>query len=232
MQDRPVVQVRSLDEGKVMTDWNKKSGLPDYEPRIVGTHKGKNGQKYPTKLCHLDYCPERMYARGLCHWHYEQIRQGGELRPRLNTIPERPCAFAGCKNNSTSKTGKGIYCQGHMNHLVAGKELKPLVFYTNEGFTESGRVCKNCSQEKPLDEFYRRNQWKKEDAKSKSTQCKECFRQDVEYYQGKVNQKADGTDPRGWQDDPEAMEARFREWQDANRARSAAYRENKKARNA
>jgi hypothetical protein len=215
-----------------VVDWNKKDGLPDYEPRIIGTHKGKNGQKYPTKLCHLDYCPERMYARGLCHWHYEQIRQGGELRPRISTLPDRPCAFAGCTKNAGSKTGTTIYCQGHQNHLVAGQELKPLAYHINAGFTENGRVCKTCHTEKPLDEFYRRNQWKKEDAKSKSTQCKECYKQDVEYYQGKVDQKADGSDPKGWKNNPDAMIARYNDWIAAQRANGARYRENKRNKNA
>jgi hypothetical protein len=215
-----------------MPDWNKKEGLPDYEPRIVGTHKGKNGQRYPTKLCHLDYCDLKMYARGLCNWHYEQIRRGEELRPHLTPTSERPCAFAGCKNNAQSRTGKSIYCQGHANHLVAGQELKPLVFYTNEGYTENGRVCKTCHTEKPLDEFYRRNQWANAESKSKSTQCKECYKHDVNYYKGSVNEKADGSDPKGWKNNPDAMIARYNDWIAAQRTNGARYREKQRNKNA
>jgi hypothetical protein len=66
----------------------------------------------------------------------------------------------------------------------------------NGGYTENGRVCKVCEEEKSLENFYDRNQWRTDgNHKAKSTKCKTCYKADIAYYQGLRITKADGTDP-------------------------------------
>jgi hypothetical protein len=185
--------------------------MEPFEPRYVDLPDGGR-----IRLCGLAYCTQPLYARregkyAVCKGHYVQLVQGKEPAPLFHywELEHPPCSFPGCRNVSLRLTGDYIYCQGHTNQVYAGKELTPLRWYTNAGYTENGRVCKSCKEEKPIDEFYDRNQWRiMADGKpgaSKATQCKECFKVDVAYHQGKRSTKADGSDPRGWLTNPEAM---------------------------
>lgn len=152
----------------------------------------------------------------MCKGHYDQMVAGREPTPLIHywELEYPPCSFPSCRNKSVRKVpvSSGFYCQGHLNHLQAGKEMVPLRWYYNDGITENGRICKDCGAEKPMDEYYDRNQWKTDSkgnpGSSKATKCKECFKQDVAYYQGKRSTRADGSDPKGWQEDPESMLAR------------------------
>lgn len=187
--------------------------MEPFEPKYVDVPGGGR-----MRLCGLDYCTQPLYARrdrkyAVCMGHYNQLAGGRELAPLIHywELDYPPCSFPKCQNKSVRKApvDTGFYCQGHLNHLQAGKEMTPLRWYNNDGFTENGRVCKDCKEEKPLDEFYNRNQWKTTakgtPGASKATKCKECFKKDVAYYQGKGSIKADGSDPKGWTTDPEAM---------------------------
>lgn len=153
------------------------------------------------RLCGLEFCQQPMYALNICKGHYEQRRrrgEGAEFSPLFYWwhLPEDfpPCSFPGCVNKSITKNGR-ILCQGHTNHTYLEKGLRPLN-YINQGYTENGRVCRACHEEKPLDEFYNRNTHK--GSKSKSTKCKDCYKRDVYYYKTKTGTKSDGSDPKGY----------------------------------
>lgn len=173
------------------------------EPRLTQDENGKT-----VKHCGLDYCTGRKYyAKGYCKNHYLQLRRLGFVRPFIDysKIEYGPCGYPDCKNKSTTKTGRQL-CAGHINHIQPShhayrEEPTEFRYYMNEGYTENGRVCKDCKVEKPLDEYYNRNQWKGPDAKvSKSTRCKDCYKKNVAYYAGRRETKADGTDPLGYKD--------------------------------
>jgi hypothetical protein len=178
------------------------------EKKIVWFEDGRQGL-----LCGLDYCEDRHYAKGYCNGHYEQMRKFGETRPKMRTLPYPPCGFEGCRNRSITKTGR-ILCQGHINQITKSHPryigmLRPLKYYMREGMTDVTRTCKDCFTEKPLSEFYDRNQWKKRDSVSKSVRCKDCYKLDIAYYQGVRTTKADGTDPLDYKGDPEVRQARL-----------------------
>lgn len=197
------------------------------EPKIVGERNPRTG-KYP-KACGLDYCDDKHYSFGYCHAHYEQYRRLGYVTPRTDwsKVEYPDCSFSGCKKKSTTKTGARQLCAGHMNHVQPAHhayrgEPAEFRYYKNEGYTENGRVCKDCMQEKPLDEFYNRNQWKGPDAPvSKSVRCKECYKKDVGYYQGSRTTKADGTDPLNYADNPAERERRILKRRAASEADNA-----------
>jgi hypothetical protein len=151
------------------------------------------------RMCGLDDCKNQAYTRGVCKTHYEQHRQGVPFTPirRYSEVDFGPCAFPGCIHRATTKYGRK-FCQSHMNHLNRGHEPRPLLWEKKWGQTDASRICKNCLEEKPLDEFYNRNQWKPSGAISKSTQCKTCFKIDAAYYRYKRGRKSDGTDPKGY----------------------------------
>jgi hypothetical protein len=150
------------------------------------------------RICGLFECKNQVYARGICKTHYEQQREGKEFTPikRYNEVDYGPCAYEGCPNRSTTKYGR-LFCQGHMNHINRGEVPRDLLWQKKWGMTDSSRVCKNCREEKPLSEFYDRNQWKG-GAVSKSTQCKTCDKIDSRYYRYQEGRKADGSDPKGY----------------------------------
>lgn len=127
-------------------------------------------------VCTLDYCEEKHYAKGLCRRHWDQQKRGVPLSPRVNYSElEYPmCNFEGCENRSVTKRGRSMLCAGHTNQTYRGLPLKPLNYY-GRGFTENGRVCKTCKEEKPLSEFYDRNQWRDDVKTGKSTQCRACY---------------------------------------------------------
>lgn len=170
------------------------------------------------RLCGFESCPDAVYSRGVCKGHYHQHRHYGVIKELWHPweVEYPPCSFEGCRNTSSTKTGR-IYCQGHINMIYAGKELVPLSRYKNDGYTPDGRVCKNCGEEKPLDEFYSRNKHKDPASTAKSTQCKACYKHDIRYYQGRVDKKSDGSDPMDYANDPDEQNRRLEKWSRAGR---------------
>jgi len=152
------------------------------------------------RLCGLFDCTNPVYCRGVCHGHYRQNRRGEEFTSlkRYSETDYGPCTFPGCINRATTKYGRQ-FCQGHINHIYRDGEPRPLRWNKLAGMTNDGtRICKNCKEEKPLSEYYDRNQWKESGHVSKSTQCKKCFGIDARYYRYQVGRKSDGTDPKGY----------------------------------
>lgn len=210
----------------------KDKSLPEFEPRVVGEYKAGNGQTYKIKLCHFEDCDNPFYSRGLCGGHYERLRLGKEL-PGPSLIKDSyrpPCEFKGCAH--LAWTAAGGFCRTHNGHLWKFGAVREIKFYKMIGFTEGGRICKDCNEDKPLSEFYKKKHHKSPDNFHYSTQCKKCYMIDVSYTQGRALWKADGSDPLGWKDDPEAM----REKQEATYARqritSRLYMQKKRAENA
>lgn len=166
-------------------------------PRIsVETVTGK-----VLRYCGLAHCERKHYGRGLCGYHYQRLFDGKLMEPEIDWSGPKPdCNFEGCTRASVTHSPRTRrLCWGHISQFYAGKELTPLKYSLNEGYTEKGRICKTCHKEKPLDEFYDRNQGRLASGKvSKARKCKTCFKKDVAYYQGKRATKADGSDPRGY----------------------------------
>lgn len=146
------------------------------EPKVIPT--GENYQVL--RLCGLAYCPRWHYAKGYCKSHYEDVRAGRELTPILDRslFPTRGCGFSGCDRQALTKTGTDL-CQGHWNQEYAGEELRPLLWKKGDGYNEdrTRRVCKKCGEDKPVEDFYLRNQQMGYTART--TKCKECFKAEV-----------------------------------------------------
>jgi hypothetical protein len=165
-------------------------------------------------LCGLEYCDDLHYAKGFCAAHYQQMRTTGEVKPKASQLSFPPCAGPECRNRAITKRGNPL-CQGHINQLAPTHPgyvgyLRPLKYYMNEGMTENGRVCRDCYKEKPLTEFYDRNQWKVGRSKaSKSVRCKECYKHDMRYYQGREDTRADGSDPLDYANNPDEQQRRL-----------------------
>lgn len=193
---------------------NKSYGTLDRETRfesvVVQTPYGE------MKFCALtDICREKHYSRGLCRAHWQRLRDGRELGIiwAYQAYPE--CELEGCPRRAQAK--RGGLCITHYKHQLQGLPLEEIRSW-NGNFTATGRECKICGEDKPLSEYYLRNQAKGH--QSKATQCKECYRLDIAYYQGKRNTKADGTDPLNYREHPEVAQARYEANLEANRERA------------
>lgn len=67
------------------------------------------------KICEIDGCAVKHYAKGFCRNHY-----GTNYRNSI--LP--PCKFDGCQNNVEAKT-HGL-CSGHKWQWLRGQELRPI----------------------------------------------------------------------------------------------------------
>lgn len=117
-------------------------------------------------------CVRPLYARGICRNHYQQLNHRGYLGD-LNwyMAPKPECSFPGCKNESATRRVPG-FCYGHQSQRYRGVELHPI--RPHNMFSEKGRVCKSCEEDKPLTEYYIRNKT------SYSTKCKACYIEEVQ----------------------------------------------------
>lgn len=202
--------------------------MKNYEPRIVGEWVNSRGRTYPVKLCHFEHCDYMHYSRGLCSGHYERMRRGDELPGELfyKDRSKPPCVFNGCPHLAMGYA-EG-YCSTHHGQVWKFGRAREVKFYMMLGFTDEGRICKDCNEEKPLSEFYKRNHKKSPHTTTYSTQCKKCYMIDVSYNQGRVLWKADGSDPLGWQTNPEAMKAKQEATYARQRVTSRLYAQKKR----
>lgn len=195
------------------------------EPNVVVRANGQID-----KYCGLDFCQRGRYARNLCSSHYEAWRRGKPLKPIISplAIGATPCVYQGCDGVAVTRMpGSKMLCGAHVTQFYKGRELRPVGYRQDDGYNEerTARVCRVCGEEKPVSEFYDRNQTL--GVTCKSTKCKGCFIKDSMYYQGKRNTKSDGTDPKNYQNNPEAMKARYEFVTTANRERARKNAEKK-----
>jgi hypothetical protein len=76
-------------------------------------------------LCSFEGCGRRVEARGLCHAHYEQLREGrpvAPLKPNRGAAPAAPCSFGGCGRPASAR---GL-CDAHYSQQQRGAVLAPL----------------------------------------------------------------------------------------------------------
>jgi hypothetical protein len=152
------------------------------------------------RICGVFDCTQQAYTRGVCNGHYRQHREGKEFTPlkRYSEVDYGPCAFPGCIHRATTKYGRK-FCQSHINHVYREGEPRELLWQKNWGITDNGtRICKNCKEEKPLSEYYDRNQWKGTGQGSQVYAVQKCFGIDARYYRYQTGVKSDGTDPKGY----------------------------------
>lgn len=100
--------------------------------------------------CRLDGCQTISYAKGWCRSHYGMLARG--RRPRIIDRSDRPCSFDGCEARVTAWSLN--LCAGHARQHYAGIPLKPMWY---KKYTEIGRVCRGCGEDKPLTEYYLKN---------------------------------------------------------------------------
>lgn len=208
----------------------KKEGLPEYEPRVVGEWTNRMNRRLEIKLCHFDWCNERNYARGLCRGHHGQLLRGEEPRPFAKTVQKTVCDFEGCEEISHTKLNAINYCVTHHNHLWIHGEPRPIKYKVNGGYNEdeTRRVCRDCGEDKPVTAYYQLPKPKGKNSNGYRTNCKECYKKDISYYQGREATKADGTDPLGWAENPAAKEEKFRATYDRQRKTSREYQQKKR----
>lgn len=69
-----------------------------------------------SKVCNVEYCERKLYAKGLCNLHYNQLRTHGKLTPELERAEYvaggRICAENGCDKPAI---GKGL-CRTHYQY--------------------------------------------------------------------------------------------------------------------
>lgn len=73
-----------------------------------------------TKICKIENCKKKHYAKGLCHNHYGLNRRNGSPI-YLRDIPKPKCSVSGCNNITTSH--KSRYCRFHLNRKRKGIPL-------------------------------------------------------------------------------------------------------------
>ena len=104
------------------------------------------------RVCVVDGCDKKEYAITYCKKHYEQKRRGVDPHESHVDMTPRPCEFETC--NRPVEIWKSGLCSAHNQQLTQGKELKPLVVAL---WTETGRICRVCGEDKPLDQYYVKN---------------------------------------------------------------------------
>lgn len=75
------------------------------------------------RVCSVDDCGRKVYARRVCNPHYQRLMAGASLEPPLRRFdPERGCSAPGC----TRPHGQNGLCQAHNKQSKAGREFTPI----------------------------------------------------------------------------------------------------------
>lgn len=99
------------------------------------------------KICKLDWCDKKVYAREYCGYHYNRLREG---KPFRKTVVKKTCSFNLCDREAYVK---GL-CRTHYSQKHRGLPLTPIKPRLEVSEKPGFRQCRNCNEWKTHEDFY------------------------------------------------------------------------------
>lgn len=130
---------------------------------LCDSHYAAYSRNKQEKVCTLEWCEGRYYAKGYCQSHWQRQADGLPINdPRI----KHTCMGPDCDREVVRRS----LCKTHYSQKWHGKELTPIRPRKEIPEREGQRWCKTCDKWKDRDaDFYKTSRG------SKQGECKSCM---------------------------------------------------------